>query len=34
MVDKVYAWTEARAALETMQRGAHFGKIVLEFQKS
>ncbi|MFL6655494.1 MAG: NAD(P)-dependent alcohol dehydrogenase [Sulfurifustis sp.] len=34
IVDKVYAWTEARAALETMQRGAHFGKIVLEFQKS
>lgn len=31
VVDQVYPWTEARAALETMKRGAHFGKIVLEF---
>jgi NADPH:quinone reductase-like Zn-dependent oxidoreductase len=31
IVDKVYPWKDARAALETMQRGEHFGKIVLDF---
>jgi NADPH:quinone reductase-like Zn-dependent oxidoreductase len=31
VVDKVYPWTEVRAALEAMQKGEHFGKIVLEF---
>ncbi len=31
VVDKVYPWTEARAALSAMQGGEHFGKIVLEF---
>jgi NADPH:quinone reductase-like Zn-dependent oxidoreductase len=31
VVDKVFPWTEAKAALEAMQGGAHFGKIVLEF---
>jgi NADPH:quinone reductase-like Zn-dependent oxidoreductase len=31
VVDKVFPWTEARAAFETMQRGDHFGKIVLRF---
>ncbi len=31
VVDKVYPWTEARAAFSAMQGGEHFGKIVLEF---
>jgi NADPH:quinone reductase-like Zn-dependent oxidoreductase len=31
VIDKVFPWQDARAALETMQRGEHFGKIVLEF---
>jgi NADPH:quinone reductase-like Zn-dependent oxidoreductase len=31
VVDKVFPWTEARAALQAMQRGEHFGKIVLDF---
>ena len=30
-VDKVYPWTEARAAFAAMQAGEHFGKIVLDF---
>ena len=31
VIDKVFPWQDARAALEAMQRGEHFGKIVLEF---
>ncbi|MFC3070655.1 zinc-dependent alcohol dehydrogenase family protein [Phenylobacterium soli] len=31
VVDKVFAWTEAKAAFEAMAAGSHFGKIVLEF---
>jgi NADPH:quinone reductase-like Zn-dependent oxidoreductase len=31
VVDKVFPWTEARAALEAMAGGEHFGKIVLRF---
>ena len=31
VVDKVFPWTEAQAALEAMRGGEHFGKIVLEF---
>jgi NADPH:quinone reductase-like Zn-dependent oxidoreductase len=31
VVDKVFPWTEARAAFETMAGGEHFGKIVLTF---
>lgn len=31
VVDKVFPWTEARSAFEAMQRGEHFGKIVLQF---
>ncbi|WP_374576068.1 NAD(P)-dependent alcohol dehydrogenase [Phenylobacterium sp.] len=31
VVDKVFPWTEARAAFRAMQAGEHFGKIVLEF---
>lgn len=31
VVDKVYPWTEARAAFAAMAGGEHFGKIVLEF---
>jgi NADPH:quinone reductase-like Zn-dependent oxidoreductase len=31
VVDKVFPWTEARAAFEAMRDGAHFGKIVLKF---
>lgn len=31
VIDKVFPWQNARAALETMERGEHFGKIVLEF---
>jgi NADPH:quinone reductase-like Zn-dependent oxidoreductase len=30
-VDRVFPWTEARAALEYMREGKHFGKIVLKF---
>ncbi len=33
VVDKVFPWTEARAAFSAMARGEHFGKIVLEFQE-
>ncbi|HET6970932.1 MAG TPA: NAD(P)-dependent alcohol dehydrogenase [Phenylobacterium sp.] len=31
VVDKVFPWTEARAAFEAMRGGEHFGKIVLQF---
>jgi len=31
VVDRVFHWTEARAALEYMREGKHFGKIVLKF---
>jgi NADPH:quinone reductase-like Zn-dependent oxidoreductase len=31
VVDKVFPFTEARAAFEAMKGGEHFGKIVLEF---
>jgi len=31
VVDKVFPWTEAKAAFTAMQGGEHFGKIVLEF---
>ncbi|HYD44753.1 MAG TPA: NAD(P)-dependent alcohol dehydrogenase [Phenylobacterium sp.] len=31
VVDKVYPWTEAKAAFAAMAGGEHFGKIVLEF---
>jgi NADPH:quinone reductase-like Zn-dependent oxidoreductase len=31
VVDRVFPWTEARAAIEYMREGKHFGKIVLEF---
>ena len=31
VVDKVFPWTEARAAFGAMQGGEHFGKIVLTF---
>ena len=31
VVDKVFPWTEARAAFAAMEGGEHFGKIVLEF---
>jgi NADPH:quinone reductase-like Zn-dependent oxidoreductase len=31
VVDKVFAWTDARAAFAAMQAGEHFGKIVLDF---
>jgi NADPH:quinone reductase-like Zn-dependent oxidoreductase len=31
VVDRVFPWTEARAALEYMREGRHFGKIVLRF---
>jgi NADPH:quinone reductase-like Zn-dependent oxidoreductase len=31
VVDKLFPWTEARAAFAAMQGGEHFGKIVLEF---
>jgi NADPH:quinone reductase-like Zn-dependent oxidoreductase len=31
VVDRVFPWTEARAALEYMREGKHFGKIVLRF---
>ena len=31
VVDKVFPWTEAKAAFEAMRGGEHFGKIVLEF---
>ena len=31
VVDKVYPFTEIRAAFEAMRAGEHFGKIVLEF---
>jgi len=31
VVDKVFPFTDARAALEAMAAGEHFGKIVLEF---
>ena len=31
IVDKVFPWTEARAAFGAMRGGEHFGKIVLEF---
>ncbi len=30
-VDKVFPWTEVRAAFEAMRAGEHFGKIVLTF---
>lgn len=31
VVDRVFPWTEARAALAYLATGAHFGKIALEF---
>ena len=31
VVDKVFPFTEAKAAFAAMARGEHFGKIVLEF---
>ena len=31
VVDKVFPWTQARAAFAAMQGGEHFGKIVLQF---
>jgi NADPH:quinone reductase-like Zn-dependent oxidoreductase len=31
VIDRVFPWTEARAALEYMREGKHFGKIVLKF---
>ena len=31
VVDRVFPWTEARAAFEYMREGKHFGKIVLKF---
>jgi NADPH:quinone reductase-like Zn-dependent oxidoreductase len=31
VVDKVFPWTEAKAAFASMQAGEHFGKIVLAF---
>ena len=31
VVDKVFPWTEAKAAFAAMEAGEHFGKIVLEF---
>jgi NADPH:quinone reductase-like Zn-dependent oxidoreductase len=31
VVDKVFPWTEVKAAFTAMQGGEHFGKIVLEF---
>ncbi|HEX5263710.1 MAG TPA: NAD(P)-dependent alcohol dehydrogenase [Phenylobacterium sp.] len=31
VVDKVFPWTEVKAAFAAMQGGEHFGKIVLEF---
>ena len=31
VVDRVFPWMEARAALEYMREGKHFGKIVLKF---
>ena len=30
IVDRVFPWLEARAALEHLQAGAHFGKVCLE----
>lgn len=34
VIDKVFPWQDARAALEAMERGEHFGKIALEFSSS
>lgn len=31
VVDRIFPWTEARAALQYMREGKHFGKIVLKF---
>ena len=31
VVDKVFAFDEAREAYELMERGGHFGKIVIRF---
>jgi NADPH:quinone reductase-like Zn-dependent oxidoreductase len=31
VVDRTFAWTEARAALEHLQAGKHFGKLALHF---
>jgi NADPH:quinone reductase-like Zn-dependent oxidoreductase len=31
VIDRVFPWTEARAALKYMREGKHFGKIVLKF---
>jgi NADPH:quinone reductase-like Zn-dependent oxidoreductase len=30
VVDRIYAFDEAREALKTMERGSHFGKIVIQ----
>ena len=31
VVDRVFPWMEARAALQYMREGKHLGKIVLKF---
>ena len=31
VVDKVFPWTDAKAAFSAMAGGEHFGKIVLQF---
>ncbi|MBV9996907.1 MAG: NAD(P)-dependent alcohol dehydrogenase [Caulobacteraceae bacterium] len=31
VIDRVYPWSEASTALRAMERGEHFGKIVLDF---
>jgi NADPH:quinone reductase-like Zn-dependent oxidoreductase len=30
VVDRIYAFDEAREALKTMEKGSHFGKIVIQ----
>ena len=34
VIDKVFPFTEARAAFEHMQSGSHFGKVVLSLQNT
>jgi NADPH:quinone reductase-like Zn-dependent oxidoreductase len=31
VIDKVFSWTDAAAAIRYMQAGKHFGKIILKF---
>jgi NADPH:quinone reductase-like Zn-dependent oxidoreductase len=31
VIDKVFPWTDAVAAIRYMQEGKHFGKIILKF---